>query len=337
MRLGRSCPFRVVEMRQGAVRARAPRRCTLRRTLRRMPATLHPMPDLHRVFGFGVAGNFAGHLEQAGEAADFVGVGPAGAEAPKGIFPWFVPTPEPSAVPAGAEGVIPEFLRAFPLSHDRILLPEGDGLNLQIEPEVGVLAEVDYDPRSGVASAVRPVAIGAFNDCSIRRPGAEKISHKKNWGPDSKGLAPLLYAVTDLSPDGPTSTWRLACFLRRDGAVQAYGVDSRVPDYSYYGDTLLDWIVERLANQTGSAGTPLEPVGAYLRAAGGPSHVLIGIGATRYTAVGESTFLQPGDESIVIVYDAADRTPEHIAATVAAGQEDTLHTASVLRQRVERG
>ena len=68
---------------------------------------------------------------------------------------------------------------------------------------------------------------------------------------------------------------------------------------------LLDWIVERLANQTGSPDTPLEDVGALMVASGHPEHVLIGIGATRYTRYGESTYLQPGDEGIVRVYDPA--------------------------------
>jgi hypothetical protein len=40
-------------------------------------------------------------------------------------------------------------------------------------------------------------------------------------------------------------------------------------------------------------------------ACGRPDTVLIGIGATRYTALGESTYLQPGDEAIVRVYDTA--------------------------------
>ena len=30
--------------------------------------------NFEKMIGFGVAGNFAGHLEQAGEAADFVAV-----------------------------------------------------------------------------------------------------------------------------------------------------------------------------------------------------------------------------------------------------------------------
>ncbi|MDO9355193.1 MAG: DUF5718 family protein, partial [Solirubrobacteraceae bacterium] len=245
------------------------------------------MSELRATFGFGVAGNFAGHLEQAGEAADFVGIGSAEVEAPKGIFPWFVPdaagnadadgagdqaqasdgsaadaagTPLPGEADwaPGADGV-PSFLRTFPITRGELRRPAGDDVNLQIEPEVGLLAKVTYD-ESGTAVALTPQAVGAFNDCSIRRAGAQKISHKKNWGPATKGLAETLLPIDDLSPDGPTAGFRLACFLVRDGQTHAYGVDSAVPEYSYYGDTLLDWIVDRLANQTGAPDSPLEPV-----------------------------------------------------------------------------
>lgn len=319
-----------------------------------MPAELN-LPDLQTLFGFGVAGNFAGHLEQAGEAADFVGIGEHQPEAPKGIFPWYAPRPEDAAagagkvadaeerVPAsqlseadwapGADG-IPAFLRTFPISADRVVRPAGDEVNLQIEPEVGLIARVAYDPDSGAATALQPVAIGAFNDCSIRRAGAQKISHKKNWGAASKGLAPVLLPLDSLDPDGPTATYRLACFLRRDGDTHVYGIDSALPDYSYYGDTLLDWIVERLAGQQGAPDSPLEPVGAYLRAAGNPEHVLIGIGATRYTPFGGTTFLDVGDDAIVVVYDAAQTDAGVVEAAVRAGGEDALPGASVLRQRV---
>lgn len=279
-----------------------------------------PLDALHRAFGLGVAGNFAGHLEQAGEAADFVNVA-AAAEAPKGIFPWYAP---------GDDG----FLGVFPLSSDRIELPAADGpVNLQIEPEAGVLFAVDYD-ASGAVRALRPTAIGAFNDCSIRRAGATKISHKKNWGPASKGIAPALFPIDDLAPDGPTASFRLASFLRRDGVAAAYGIDSPLPGYSYYGATLQDWIADRLRNQAGSPDTPLEDVGALMDRCGRPEAALVGIGATRYTELGESTYLEPGDESIVVVYDAAVTAPQDVAAAVAAGGEDGLPAASVLRQRV---
>ncbi|MGH3642889.1 MAG: DUF5718 family protein [Mycobacterium sp.] len=245
--------------------------------------------ELRTWFGFGVAGNFAGHLEQAGEAADFVNVTSDG-EAPKGIFPWYAP---------GYDG----FLGEFPLSHDSILLPESETpLNLQIEPEVGLACHVTWEGDTVVS--LQPFALGAFNDCSIRRPGALKISHKKNWGPASKGAAARFFDIGDLTPDGPTSTLRLVCNLRTaDGQEHAYGVDSPLLGYSYYGEVLLDWITERLASQKGSADTPLEDVGALMVASGHPANLLIGIGATRYTELGESTFLQPGDEAIVRVYD----------------------------------
>ena len=278
------------------------------------------LDDLRDVFGFGVAGNFAGHLEQAGEAADFVGVQVAAGEAPKGIFPFYAP---------GASS----FLGSFPLSHDRIATPPSDEpLNLQIEPEVGLLADLAYD--SGGVVSVTPVALGAFNDCSIRRPGAKKISEKKNWGADSKGVARTLFDVSDLGPGGPTATMRLASFLRRDGTAHAYGLDSPLHGYSYYGRRLLDWLADRLNRQEGGDDSPLEDVGALLESSGRPARALIGIGATRYTDLGERTFLTPGDEAIVIVYDARIVAPETVIAAVDRGREDELESASVLRQTV---
>jgi len=281
------------------------------------------LDSLRTAFGLGVAGNFAGHLEQAGEAGDFVSVD-APDEAPKGIFPWYAPG---SAT----------FLGTFPLADDRIVAPpSAEPLNLQIEPEVGVLLDVAYDDDGAVVE-LAPTAIAAFNDCSIRRPGAAKISHKKNWGPASKGLAPTGFAVTELDAAGGTASLRLASFLRREDRTEAYGIDSPLPAYSYYGTTLLDWIVDRLTYQRGADGTPLEDVGALLLDARNPERLVVGIGATRYTALGESTFLEPGDTSLVVVYDAGASSPDAVADAVARGAEDELPSASVLRQLVVAG
>ncbi|MGB1802620.1 MAG: DUF5718 family protein [Miltoncostaeaceae bacterium] len=279
------------------------------------------LSGLRSVAGIGVAGNFAGHLEQAGEAADFANVVPTAAEAPKGIFPWYVPGRD-------------DFLGVFPVTHDLLRLPDEPGVSLQIEPEVGVLARLSYD-ASGWVTAVAPEVVVAWNDCSIRREGARKISHKKNWGPASKGAAARGFAVHDIDADGALAPLRIASFTRRDGRAHVYGVDSPASGYSYAGTALIDWMIDRLCNQEGADDTPLEPVGRYLDAAGRPDHALIGIGATRYTDFGESTYLVRGDESIVIVYDERESSPETVAAAVADGAEGTLPAASVLRQRVE--
>jgi len=290
-----------------------------------VPGTLPPVIDvslqaLRAAAGIGVAGNFAGHLEQAGEAADFVNVVPTASEAPRGIFPWFMP---------GREG----FLDTFPVTHDVLELPDEPGVDLQIEPEVGVLAGLAYDDQGTVVGIV-PQAVAAWNDCSIRREGARKISHKKNWGPASKGVAARGFAVPDISADGGLATLRIASFMRRGGDVHPYGVDSPARGYSYAGATLIDWMLDRLRNQEGADDTPLEPVGRYLDEAGRPGQALIGIGATRYTSFGEGTYLVAGDESIVIVYDESGSSPDQVAQAVAAGHEHALPRASVLVQRV---
>ena len=277
-----------------------------------------PTSGLTDCFGLGVAGNFAGHLEQAGEAADFAD---APDTAPRGIFPFYLP---------GNAG----FLGAFPLSSDAIAIPASDEpLNLQIEPEAAVLCEVEYAADGGPV-ALRPRALTAFNDCSIRRPGARKISEKKNWGSDSKGVAARAFAVSEIDRDGATKDLRLASFLRRSGETFAYGIDSPLPGYSYYGNVLLDWIVDRINKQTGGD-SPLEPVGIYLAACGSPGEVLVAIGATRYTDFGESHFLEAGDESIVVVYDSTINSARSVETAVREHFEASLKQASVLVQKVQ--
>ena len=119
--------------------------------------------DLRTWFGFGVAGNFAGHLEQAGESADFVNVTSEGA-APKGISCGTHP---------GNDTFLGEFpFRTTPSACRRSGTVDGP-LNLQIEPEVGLACRVSW--QGDTVTGLQPFALGAFNDCSIRRPNAPKI------------------------------------------------------------------------------------------------------------------------------------------------------------------
>lgn len=72
--------------------------------------------DLSKMATFGVAGNFTGHLEQAGEAVDFTNVKTKEAKAPKAVFPTFIPN-----LKEGDAAVTPRFqvyshLTATPLS-----------------------------------------------------------------------------------------------------------------------------------------------------------------------------------------------------------------------------
>ena len=241
-----------------------------------------------KFIGLGVAGNFAGHLEQAGEASDFVAVVVRDTTAPKALFPFFVP---------GHPGQ----LGVFPLSDKAIFLPEaavsGDE-KVQIEPEVALWCELEYAGKQVVA--IHPCAFGAYNDCSIRRPNAKKISEIKNWGEESKGLSANLLPLSGFAAGCELDDYRIACYLERDGELHAYGVDSAAIDYSYFHGKLLDWAIDKFNHQQDEG--PAEHIQGLLAQAGHPPHALISIGATRYTPFGETHFLKPGDTSCVVVY-----------------------------------
>lgn len=238
-----------------------------------------------QMIGVGVAGNFTGHLEQAGESADFVSVVTAEEDAPKGIFPFYLPSHPTS------------HLATYPLSSREIDMPNEHD-KLQAEPEVAVVCDIVYAGDKVVE--LKPKFFGAYNDCSIRREGARKISDKKNWGANSKGIAKRLLKIDGFQKGGVMDDYRIACYLRRGGVLRAYGIDSAVSSYSYFHGKLMDWIVDRINNQTDSG--PLENVGELLKECGYPKEALISIGATRYTEFGESGYLQKGDEVFTILY-----------------------------------
>lgn len=253
--------------------------------------------------GLGVAGNFAGHLEQAGEAADFVAVKVDDKVAPKALFPFYVPNH-------------PGQLGVFPLSGEAIFLPEaavsGDE-KVQIEPEVALWCELEYAGEQVVA--IHPKAFGAYNDCSIRRPNANKISEKKNWGEESKGLAANLLPLTHFAAGCELDDYRIACYLERGGELHPYGIDSAAVDYSYFHGQLLAWAIDKFNHQQDEG--PAEHIQGLLAQAGRPAHALISIGATRYTPFGETHFLAPGDTACVVVYPASRYSESDIREAIA--------------------
>lgn len=276
--------------------------------------------DFTKVIGLGVAGNFAGHLEQAGEATDFLKVKVTDVKAPKALFPFYLPNPQ---------GRMSEsFLKVFPLSSDTLKAPNGEGDNLQIEPEIGLLCDVVYDGDK--VSALVPKFFGAYNDCSIRRQGAKKISEKKNWGEQTKGYSDNLIPVDKFSAEGIINSYKISCFLKRNNEIHVYGIDSNARDYSYMYDNLLNWMIDKMNNQQDEG--PAEPINEYLNLCGKPSQALFSIGATRYTEFGQTHYLERGDVSYVVVYPES-YSFEQIQEMVKANTF-TDKAISVLAQKV---
>ncbi|MDH2997536.1 hypothetical protein A1D22_07355 [Pasteurellaceae bacterium LFhippo2] len=270
--------------------------------------------------GLGVAGNFAGHLEQAGEAADFLQVNTVEAIQPKAIFPFYVPstTLEESY----------SFLNTYPLSHNTIQFPN-DADNLQIEPEVVLICDIEYNGTQVIG--LKPTHFAAYNDCSIRRPNARKICEKKNWGESSKGISATQIALDKFEQSGNLDNYHIACFHKRDGKLNEYGIDSPTIGYSYFHQKLLDWIVDRMNNQKDEG--PMNHIAKMLEQANYPTKAVISIGATRYTEFGESNFLQIGDTSIVAVYNAKNYS--HSQIVEMAEKEQFPDDISALIQAVK--
>ena len=132
--------------------------------------------NLRNIPCFGVAGNFTGHLEQAGEAKDFANVKTAEANAPKAMFPTYIPIAPEQIVD---DEIVPVFLHNFPFDADKIIFPKGDE-KVQIEPECAIICDVQWS--DGKVTELTPKFFGASNDCSIRKEGAKKNQHKKELG-----------------------------------------------------------------------------------------------------------------------------------------------------------
>lgn len=269
--------------------------------------------------GLGIAGNFALHLAQAGELEDFKDIITADEAAPKGMFPFYLPKRVQGAK---------EILNTYPLSSSTIKIPHKE-LNIQAEPEVALICRLEY--TNNKLSKIIPTHFGAYNDCSIRVAGASKISDKKNWGENSKGLSGNLIKIDTFSDGGIMDSYSICSFLKREGELHPYGEDVELAGYSYFYEKLQEWMVTQINTQKDFG--PLEPLSEYLTSCDNPSNAIISIGATRYTPYGESTFLQEGDEVFVVLYNHEELSLDDVIKSIKDNSFKSSNM-SVLKQKV---
>ncbi|MEA3384229.1 MAG: DUF5718 family protein [Campylobacterota bacterium] len=272
---------------------------------------------LKSFIGFGVAGNFAHHLEQAGEASDFVDVKVDDVDAPKGIFPFYLPFGD-------------TFLGTYPLSSTIINHPRTKDGNLQMEPEVALICELIYENEKVID--VIPNFFTAYNDCSIRKDNAKKISEKKNWGEETKGISTHIVPIDNFEEGGVLDNYHIVSFLKRDGIVYQYGEDSAVVTYNYFHTKLKNWIIDKLNTQKDNG--PLEDLNLHLKNSSYPEGMIISIGATSYTSFGQSTFLEVGDEVFVYIYNKNRYTLDDINNHIKSEDKKQLDNCSYLHQHV---
>lgn len=267
---------------------------------------------------FGIAGNFAEHLSQAGEDADFINIATEEENAPKGVFPIYLPN-------------FPGFLSTYPLSSTTIEADFSHPINCQLEPEVCILFEVNY--HKGQVAQLTPEGFSAFNDCSIRRPNAKKISQKKNWGANCAGLSNDWISLNNLKPGCKLDDYNIISFLKRGDQVEQYGMDSPVIGYQFFHEKLINWLINTL-NQQQNIG-PLEPLSEYIEQLNQPKQIIITLGATRYTTFGETGFLQPDDELSVYIYHNQQTHAEAVLTHFESGSA-VFKNGCLLRQTVQQ-
>jgi hypothetical protein len=247
------------------------------------------LPPIESVplFGLGIGGNSAGHLDETGEGA---ALGQQfDASKPQVLFPFYVP------------GAVDAYLSVDPYSSTTICLPQSDDARVQMEPELALKFAVSYDD-AGLIRALKPEAVTLMNDVTHRNASVSKLAEKKNWGQGSKGIASHEIPIDALTPGCALDHYCMAAFHRVGGSWIPCCDETWVTDYSYFHETLIDWIIEQINGQVG--GGVLHHIPTLLAQAGHPKTLLVAIGAGRYNDYGRAHRLSAKDETLVALYDA---------------------------------
>jgi len=249
----------------------------------------------HRCCGIGVAGNVAGHMAQAGEADEH-----SVATTPAAIFSYYMP-PTPFVVQD--KQADRQRLEHFPVTYAVISFPKIPGAcKVQVEPEMGLYADIVYSADRSRVERLVPRRVAAFNDCSIRSlEGASKLSQKKNWGAGSKGISLRSFPIDSFAPGSFVDNLTLVSYVKRDMQVYQYSVNAPVRNYLLFHEPLLEWIVECINNQTDT--DKWEEVFPRLKESDYPTSTWIALGAGEYTHWGQQNYLQPADETVIMIYD----------------------------------
>ena len=275
------------------------------------------LEDLKDYLGFAVAGNFANHLGEAGEADEFSVIKTEEKNAPKGMFPFYIKDHN-------------SFLGTYPICDEIVLTHGRENENLQVEAEVALICDFVYE--NGKIIHIVTKYFSAFNDCSIRVNNGEKLSTKKNWGENTKGISQEIIKIDDFTEKGILNKYHITSFIKRDGIVHDYGMTSSVKSYSYFFEKLRIWMIDKLNSQDDCG--PLEELTQFMTNAKDAKGILIAAGATAYTDFGKKNFLKKGDEIFVYVYNAHSHSYQDIMNDMC-GMDTFLGECSKLHQYVK--
>lgn len=271
----------------------------------------------------GIAGNSPGYLAQTGEISAFSEHQKAQqqeAQRPRALFPMFVRQ-------LSAPYISDWYLSEMPFSSSELVLPEEPDARVQIEPEIAIKCGVSYSEQGDVTE-LTPFALTLINDTTYRNKTVSKLAEKKNWGAFSKGIADQDLAIESFSEQSQLDHLRLCGFHSRNGQWKLCSQDVSVTEYNVFYQSLTDWLVETINQQTGEGA--LHNVQSLLNQANQPNEITIAIGAPCYTAYGENHQLVEGDEVFVCAYDERHFQLSDIETMLASPKQQWIQDPHIM-------
>lgn len=264
------------------------------------------------LFGIGIAGNFAGHLQQTGEEKGLKGE--VDTQRPQALFPFYV------------SGASDSYLDVDPYSFDTLILPTDSTAKVQMELEIALIAKVKYLGDSILN--IEPESMTLFNDATYRNAVVDKLAQKKNWGSASKGVASKVIPIAEFSKSADLDKYRFCSFHGRDGVWNTCCNDVSLGDYSYSYEQLLSWLVSQCNAQQNEGA--LHSIQDLFCQAEYPERILISLGSSRYTRYGESHQLKSKDLMCAVLYDSTRIDMAEITSFVERSEIDKLENNQVV-------
>lgn len=221
----------------------------------------------------GIIGNFSGHLSGAEKVAED--------SMPNGIF--VINCEENETLTSGG-----------------VLRYPKQGSEVDIEPEFVLHCKVGY--QDGKVSSLMTTHISVGNDMTIRTlEGSDKISQRKSWGTQSKGINNHWWNVARLSPKNYDESLKLVSYIERDQTLQLATPVVSCTELKVFYCYLMAWMVERINTQQDEG--MYQEILPTLVAMGFPSELTLYTGAPNYTDWGSRHFVQPGDKVHIAAFN----------------------------------
>jgi len=251
------------------------------------------MRNLQEMFLIGVVGNIAIDLNHNENRQNI----------PQALVPIYIPSREKHN----------QLLEVFPFSHSKLQIPSVYD-NIKIEPELVLECDIKYYNKK--VHYIIPKRFTVMNNPTLHRLSVHKLSHNKNWGENSKGIAKKWLEISEFETGGSLSNYNIVSFIKRDGIIVPYTIDTKVEDYPYLFDNLISWTIKQIKTQKDILS--LDNITNLIQKAGNPDKFLISVGSTLTTSIGDKMFLEDRDEVFIVLYDRTKYRKESIKAYLLA-------------------